>query len=185
MSIQPLQIDNIAFAKRGEHLIGDLSLAHCPRLAELLASQLPILQNDAIDTNALTSVNTTENSIHFTLDGETNAMGQHFLHLSLVSNLTTYCQRCLEPMLVKQSLSFHYQIIDVNAKHSELDVVEDSDDFDMQEANQAMDLVALIEDEIIMATPIAPTHAHDCAVASMQSGEKPNPFAVLKGLIKS
>jgi uncharacterized protein len=51
-----------------------------------------------------------------------------------------------------------------------------------------MDLVALIEDEMLMALPIAPVHAEDCndnlhnGVA--ESGEKPNPFAVLKGLIK-
>lgn len=185
MSIQPLQIDNIAFAKRGEHLTGNLSLAHCPRLAELLASQAPALQDNAINTYAPTQINSNEDAIHYTFDGETNAVGQHFLHLSFKSNLTTYCQRCLELMPVKLNLSFHYQIIDMNAKHLELDAAEDSDDFDIQEANQAMDLVALIEDEIIMATPIAPTHAHDCAVASMQSGEKPNPFAVLKGLIKS
>jgi len=184
MSIPPLQIDNIAFAKRGEHLTGDLSLADCSRLVELLASQAPILQGGSVDVDTLSSINHTDDNVHYTLDGETNAVGQHFLHLSLASSLTTYCQRCLEPMPVKLSLSFHYQIIDTNAKHSELDVVEDSDDFDMQEANQSMDLVALIEDEIIMATPIAPTHAHDCAVASMQSGEKPNPFAVLKGFIK-
>jgi uncharacterized protein len=48
-----------------------------------------------------------------------------------------------------------------------------------------MDLQKLIEDEIIMATPIAPTHEGHCAQGTMQSGEKPNPFAVLKGLIKS
>ncbi|OGV75720.1 MAG: hypothetical protein A3I83_01295 [Methylotenera sp. RIFCSPLOWO2_02_FULL_45_14] len=184
MSIQPLQIDNIAFAKRGEHLTGDLSLADCSRLAELLASQVPNLKNGSADINALNSISMTDDNIHYTLDGETNAVGQHFLHLSLTSNLTTFCQRCLETMPLKLNLNFHYQIIDMNAKHLELDTAEDSDDFDVQEANQAMDLVALIEDEIIMATPIAPTHAHDCAVVAMQSGEKPNPFAVLKGLIK-
>jgi len=48
-----------------------------------------------------------------------------------------------------------------------------------------MDLLTLIEDEIIIATPIAPLHEGNCAHGTMQSGEKPNPFAVLKGLIKS
>jgi uncharacterized protein len=47
-----------------------------------------------------------------------------------------------------------------------------------------MDVVQLIEDEIIMALPIAPTHEQNCGPQVMQSGEKPNPFAVLKGLIK-
>ena len=63
--------------------------------------------------------------------------------------------------------------------------VDNSDDYDLQQANKAMDLTALIEDEIIMAMPIAPMHEGACSEATMQSGEKLNPFAVLKGLIKS
>jgi uncharacterized protein len=47
-----------------------------------------------------------------------------------------------------------------------------------------MDVIALIEDELIMAMPIAPTHNHDCVKLVTQSGEKPNPFAVLKDLVK-
>ena len=48
-----------------------------------------------------------------------------------------------------------------------------------------MDIAALIEDEIIMALPIAPMHEVICGEVVTQSGEKPNPFAVLKGIIKS
>ena len=47
-----------------------------------------------------------------------------------------------------------------------------------------MNVLQLIEDELLLAMPIAPTHAEACNKASMQSGEKPNPFAVLKGKIK-
>ncbi len=183
MSIQPLLIDNIAFAKRNEHLAGALSLADCPRLAELLASQAPNVQHGSVDINALNNI-MPNNKIHYILDGETNAMGQHFLHLTLTSNLTTFCQRCLEIMPLNLNLSFHYRISDANFNHSEIDDMEDSDDYDLQEASQSMSLIALIEDEVIMALPIAPIHEHDCAAAVTQSGEKPNPFAVLKGLIK-
>ncbi len=181
MSIQPLLIDNIAFAKRNEHLAGDLSLADCPRLSELLASQAP----NAVNINVLNNSAITDNNIHYILDGETNATGQHSLHLTLTSNLTTFCQRCLEAMPLSLHLNFHYRITEVNSKHSEIDDIEDNDDYDLQEASQSMSLTALIEDELIMALPIAPTHEYDCATVSTQSGENPNPFAVLKGLIKS
>ncbi len=167
MSTQPLLIDNIAFAKRNDHLAGVLSLADCARLSELLKSQAQ------------------DNVIEYSLEGETNSVGQHFLHLSLRSNLTTFCQRCLEAMPLKLDLNFHYLIGGVDFDHSEMGDVEDSDDFDLQEASQTMDLIALIEDEIIMAMPIAPAHESGCAAAVMQSGKKPNPFAVLKDLIKS
>jgi len=175
MNTQPLLIDNIAFAKRNEHLSGTLSVADCPRLLELIAAQ-------AADSKVANG--TSAGVINFTLDGETNTMGQHFLHLSVDANLNTHCQRCLEPMPLSLNLNFDYLIGDIDAHNSDVADIEDSDDYDLQEANQSMDVLTLIEDEVIMAMPIAPAHEELCKQASTQSGEKPNPFAVLKGLIK-
>lgn len=180
MSSQSLLIDNVALAKRKEHLAGSLSIADCSRLAELLVSQAP-------DISSASKLKEASNHdvISFSLDGATNAVGQHFLHLSIDSSLTTCCQRCLELMQINLNLNFHYLISDIDATDTEAFEVEDIDDYDLQEASQTMSLLELIEDEIIMALPIAPTHDADCAKLSMQSGDKPNPFAVLKGLIKS
>lgn len=181
MSTQPLLIDNVAFAKRNERLAGSLSLADCPRLAELLGSQAADSSASLADKNS-----SQDNSvINFTINGETNAAGQHFLHLAINATLNTYCQRCLEQMPLNLNLSFDYLISEIDAGDSDVAYVEDNDDYDIQEPSQAMDLLRLIEDEVIMATPIAPTHEGHCAQLAMQSGEKPNPFAVLKGLIKS
>lgn len=180
MNSQPLLIDNIAFAKRGEHLAGSLSLADCPRLAELLGSQAPAGSTTTARKESLQGSN-----IDFTLNGETNAAGQHFLRLTLSGTLITYCQRCLEQMPLNLDLGFDYLVSNVNIDDVDTTELEDSDDYDLQEASQSMDLLTLIEDEIIMATPIAPLHAENCAHGTMQSGEKPNPFAALKGLIKS
>lgn len=165
MSTHPLFIDNIAFAKKNERLAGSLTLANCPRLSEL--------------AQANPSENPAKVVIDYVLEGKTDSVGQHLLHLSLITNLTTTCQRCLGPMPLKLTLSFNYMITDIEATD-----VEDSDDIDLQEPSQTMDLVALIEDEIIMAMPIAPIHEEDCGEIVTQSGEKPNPFAALKGLIK-
>ena len=181
MSTQPLLIDNVAFAKRNERLAGSLSLADCPRLAELLGSQASNSSVSLADKNS-----SSDNSvINFTINGETNAVGQHFLHLTLNATLNTYCQRCLEQMPLNLNLSFDYLISEIDADDSDVAHVEENDDYDIQEPSQAMDLQRLIEDEVIMATPIAPTHEGHCVQGAMQSGEKPNPFAVLKGLIKS
>lgn len=181
MSTQPILIDNVAFAKRGERLAGSLSLEDCPRLAELLGSQASDSSASLADKNS-----SKDNSvIHFTINGETNAAGQHFLHLTLNATLNTYCQRCLEQMPLNLNLNFDYLINEIDTGDSDVAYVEDNDDYDIQEPSQAMDLHRLLEDEVIMATPIAPTHEGHCAQLAMQSGEKPNPFAVLKGLIKS
>ncbi len=181
MSTQPLLIDNIAFAKRGERLAGSLSLADCPRLAELLGSQASASGASASNK----SVSQDDSAINFAIDGEVNAAGQHFLHLTLNATLNSCCQRCLEQMPLNLNLSFDYLINEIDADDSDIAYIEEEDDYDLQESSQAMDLLRLIEDEIIMALPIAPTHDRDCAQGTMQSGDKPNPFAVLKGLIKS
>lgn len=184
MSIHPLFIDNLAFAKKNERLEGDLSLAECPRLSELLQaaeeSQAP--KSDA-PANKVQASNA-ESAVHYVLQGKLDSVGQHYLHLTLTANLTTTCQRCLNAMPLKLALSYSYLIGDVDLNDVEASNIEDSDDIDLQEASQAMDVIALIEDEIIMAMPIAPIHDKDCGAIVSQSGEKPNPFAVLKGLIK-
>lgn len=178
MSNSPLLIDNIAFAKRSERLSGNLSLADCPRLAELIASQTSEVTSNSGATNH-------DDVIHFVINGETDALGRYFLHLTLNVTLTTSCQRCLDLMTLDLNLHFNYMISEAGLSDAAADELEDIDEYDVQEVSQAMDLHMLIEDEIIMALPIAPMHDHDCGRSSMQSGEKPNPFAVLKGLIKS
>ncbi len=83
---------------------------------------------------------------------------------------------------------FNYLINDTPLSEFEFSDIEQNDDIDLVEPSPAMDLVSLIEDEMLMALPIAPAHEEDCSASInkgvTQSGEKPNPFAVLKGLIK-
>ncbi len=162
MSKSTLLIDNVAFAKSREQLEGQLTLEQSPRLAEL--------------TNVEAH---TKDTIHYDLQGELDNLGRPHLNLLIQAELTVTCQRCLEPMALNLSRQYHYLITDV-----ESDDPEDNDDIDFQEPSLSMDVIQLIEDEIIMALPIAPTHEQSCGPQVTQSGEKPNPFAALKGLIK-
>jgi uncharacterized protein len=183
MTNQTFIIDNLAFAARGERLEVSLPLTDFPRLSELIESQFA--EVGAIKKHADVASANKEGYVSFSLTGEKNVLGQCYLHLALNASLITSCQRCLSPMPLSLSLNFHYLVSDVEA--SPLDDVEASigDDFDLQEASQEMDVKLLVEDEVILALPIAPVHDNDCAPVTMQSGEKPNPFAALKGLIKS
>jgi len=183
MTNQTFIIDNLAFAARGERLEVSLPLTDFPRLSELIESQFA--EAGAIKKHADFASDNKEGYVSFTLTGEKNVLGQCYLHLALNASLITSCQRCLSPMPLSLALNFHYLVSDVEA--SPLDDVEASigDDFDLQEASQEMDVKLLVEDEVILALPIAPVHDNDCAPVTMQSGEKPNPFAALKGLIKS
>lgn len=165
MNTHSLLIDNVAFAKRDERITGTLTLEECKRLADQLQAA----------------------EINYTLEGENNS-DRYTLTLTLDAKMQATCQRCMTDMPLSLHREFHYLIDDAPMSDNELSDLEEGDDIDLLEPNQAMDLVALIEDEMLMALPIAPMHAEDCndnlhdGVA--QSGEKPNPFAVLKGLIK-
>lgn len=175
MSKNTLLIDNTTFSKKNELIEGELSLQDLPRLDELMHSS-NLSNPTKINYSGL---------IDYALRGKTDAAGQHILQLTVVCTLTTACQRCLNEMPLNLNLKFNYLIGEVSDTDVEAVEVDNSDDYDLQQANKAMDLIALIEDEIIMAMPIAPMHEEGCTELTTQSGEKPNPFAVLKGLIKS
>ncbi len=160
MTQKSLIINNLEFAKSQLKLDDSLDVSQLSRLTEMLA-------------------NADKTSIKFQLIGASKRFSQPSLQLTVKANLVMTCQRCLDEMNVNLDLNFDY-LID-SAKINE---VEDIDEIDWLEANHEMDVGELIEDELLLAMPIAPTHAHDCSKLSTQSGEKPNPFAALKGLIK-
>ncbi len=178
MNTSPLHIDNINFAKKGERVTGQITLANCQRLAEILQSQKPEQADGRLQDWATTVIN-------FKLQGEVDVQGRCFIHVTVEANLHSYCQRCLEPLLLPLKLSFSYLIAEADEQADGGVSFDEADEYDVQEPDKAMDVEALIEDELIMALPIAPTHDDDCVNLIAQSGEKPNPFAVLKGLIKS
>ena len=150
-------INNLEFAQNQLTLSDSLLPVQLPRLAEILA-------------------NKDKTQVQFQLLGTGKQFRQPSLHLTIKANLALTCQRCLDEMLVNLNLNFDYLI-----SSTEISEAEENDEIDWLEASHEMDVCALIEDELLLALPIAPTHAHDCSKASMQSGEKPNPFAVLKG----
>ncbi|PKO43340.1 MAG: hypothetical protein CVU29_11020 [Betaproteobacteria bacterium HGW-Betaproteobacteria-22] len=184
MTTQSLQINNVEFATRGERLQGTLRLADLPRLGELLASKNPASEQAVKDLAGRQDV---VSEVAFQLGGEKDAMDQYILHLSIQANLPTFCQRCLKGMKIPMNLNFSYLIAKVDdAALLDVDELALGDDVDVQPPDQAMSVLALIEDELIMALPIAPAHDFSCTdVQKMQSGDKHNPFAVLKDLLKS
>jgi uncharacterized protein len=181
MSTHPLLIDNVAFAKKNERLVGELSLQSLARLTELLQS---IADVQTTNSTIADEISRSQPAVRYALQGETDAVGQHYLHLAISTDLSTICQRCMGAMPLKLNLNFNYLIGDVNVNDVEASDIEGSDDLDLQQASPEMDVIALIEDEILMAMPIAPIHDKDCGAIVSQSGDKANPFAVLKGLIK-
>ena len=157
-------INNLDFAKRQQVLEGNVGLSEMVRLQAMLSEGAQAAGSS---------------TIHFKLTGHSQHYHLPSLHLDIEANLPMVCQRCLEQMQVPLTLGFEYV---VSAEESA--TLDDSDEVDWVEQSDAMDVRALIEDELLIALPIAPVHALQCKQLNLESGEKPNPFSVLKALKK-
>lgn len=162
--MEAYRINNLDFAKRQQVLEGDIALPEVLRLQAVLAEGAQAANNS---------------TIHFKLAGHSQHYQLPSLHLDIEANLSMVCQRCLEQMQVPITLHFDYV---VSAEESA--TLDDNDEVDWVEQSDAMDVGALIEDELLIALPIAPVHASQCKQLNLESGEKPNPFSVLKALKK-
>ena len=160
------------------------NLEFAQKQLEVTDSFAPISLNRLAETLALQEKNVHLATIHFTLTGDYKRFRQPSLHLHIKSQLPVICQRCLDEMLINLDLNFDYLLSDSTINEIEANEVESSDEIDWLEINSEMNVHELIEDELLLAMPIAPAHEGPCSSLSMQSGEKPNPFAVLKGKFK-
>jgi uncharacterized protein len=159
-----LAINNLEFAQKQQKLSDSFAASNCKRLVDLL-----VIRNK----------NAEQTTIYFELMGDCKQFRHPSLHLRIKTQLPVICQRCSDEMQINLDLSLNYIVSETI--NNELD---ENDEFDWLEVDNEMNLHELIEDELLLAMPIAPVHDKNCSQHSMQSGEKPNPFAVLKGKIK-
>jgi uncharacterized protein len=162
--MKTLTIDNQEFAQKQQNEQGEFVLSSCVRLMD----SLHVSREQADNT-----------MIYFALSGFQKQFSHPSLQLTIRTELPALCQRCLDYTAVSLDLHFQYLIL---ADAGEM--LDEDDELDWLEPNHEMDVLALIEDELLMAMPIAPVHSHDCGQLKLESGEKANPFAVLKGKIK-
>ncbi len=105
------------------------------------------------------------------------------------------CQRCLETVEIELVSSFHLALVDDESLIERLD--EDADFIVLGESEATVkgsfdapataDLLALIEDELLLLMPLSPKHEfcehkHQPAVEELAEEKRDNPFDVLAGL---
>lgn len=186
----PHNLDLGAFINEESSLEGEAPLATLTRLASGLAQDL--------DLSTLAPVRWRAQG---RLVPQRVGGPQLWLDLHAEGDLPWECQRCLQPVflpvVVEHSIRF---VVDEQAA---ADLDAESED-DVLALSRQFDLLALLEDELIMAQPIVPRH-DECPIdvsALMQSGlvspeglpvdeadlvqdeERPNPFAALASLKK-
>jgi uncharacterized protein len=123
-------------------------------------------------------------------EGSTDQSGQSqaWLHLEVTLDLPLICQRCLGNVNEHLHIQRSYRFVDSEAQAEQQD--DDSEE-DLLVTSRDFDLMALIEDEVLMDLPVVPRHAVCPVPVKLATADpdfelasdKPNPFAALSALI--
>ncbi|MFN6962045.1 MAG: YceD family protein, partial [Rhodocyclaceae bacterium] len=162
-------IDSLRFAEAGSRIAGRLALRRLPRLADVLVTQ--------------------DGWLDCALEGcRLECAGKTWpgLHLTVTGRLQLQCQRCMAEVGVDCAVDSRLLLVPVGSDWPEEEL--ETDAFDAIAADPALSLLALVEEEVLLALPIVPRHA-DCAlpagaVAVPEENGAPSPFAALAGLKK-
>jgi len=102
------------------------------------------------------------------------------LNLRIEGFIAVRCQRCMDRLDHALELDLLFQLLPADAEMTQEEVEDDSREY--LPADGEIDVPALVEDEIILAMPVAPRH-EGCSVPSPhETGCKDSPFAALASL---
>ncbi len=164
-------IDSLEFAGNGGQITAQVPFAALARLQDVLDNPQGIL--------------------HYTLQGGMDKQGRPLLNVSITGDCQLRCQRCLSGMDYTIQIAARLLLCDQDALDqldSEGHVAghpEEEGDFDGILAEAHLDVLALLEEEILLGLPIAPKHqAGACQVAEGKNRQQDDqhPFALLEKL---
>lgn len=157
---QRIVVNSRVFARDAGSLRGELPIASLTRLLDLL-------------------VDTTGN-LSYHVEGQLGHRNRPQMVLQLRGVLSVCCQRCLEGVVYPVEVRRVLEFVDDEEELTQEEIEDDSKDF--LPAEDETDVVALIEEELILDLPSAPRHESCALPNSGQDTGKISPFAVLKGL---
>lgn len=157
---QRIVIDSKVFAREKRLLQGELPIVGLSRVLDLLVDSTGNLQ--------------------YRIEGRLGSRNELQVFLQVDGSLTACCQRCLEGVVHPVEIRSLLEFVDDENELTQEDVEDDSKDF--LPAQKELDVVALIEDEIILDLPPAPRH-ESCALPDAESRTgSVSPFSILQGL---
>ena len=157
----PPVIDGLEFAKAAATLKGAWPIASFVRL--------------------LNTLRAVEGTLSYELRGVAEVLGRPALRLKVDGMLPLVCQRCLGPL----EYALHIEVLLLlAATQAEVDAAPlEAEGPESIVAGRAMPVRALVEDEVLLAIPIAPRHTGCAAGAKEAAAAKAMPFARLRGLM--
>jgi len=160
---QQLMIDSFAFAREGAVLQGSLPVSELTRVHDLLAE--------------------VSGELRYSVQGRLirNAVGEgeSQLRVHIRGALQLACQRCLGAIALDLDVDSLFRLVPEDTELTQEELQDDG--CDVLPVAGALDLAALIEDEVILALPVAPRHEECDTPGDDEAGERINPFAVLSG----
>ena len=174
----PAQIEPFKWAEQGFSWSGTLPLS---RLARISREAVGSIDNQLINIDCKLSMDAYHRIVW--LDG------------SVEAKVPMECQRCLDTVELPLALDFHLALIDDESLIERLD--EDADFIVLGEseattkgsydAPATADLLALIEDELLLLMPLSPKHEscvnkHQPTEEEIVEEKRDNPFDVLAAL---
>ncbi|WP_197034845.1 DUF177 domain-containing protein [Herbaspirillum sp. RV1423] len=157
-------IDAFEFCRLKEQAEGELPVAEMARLA-----------GETVDRAG---------SIKWSLAGGADKLGHPQLKLSVSGRVNLVCQRCLTAMPFEVSSESVLVLAKDEESADAIEEVLDDESIDVIVGDEAFDISYLIEDDALLALPVAPKHDVCPAqeVAGPAATEKVSPFSVLKNL---
>jgi uncharacterized protein len=174
---QATKVNMQAFAEAGVPLIETVPLQNLERLAHESAERQP---DATVNWQAVAELRA----------GSTSQMAI-WLHLTADTCLPLTCQRCMGAVLAPLQIDQWYRFV---ATEDIAMAEDDASEEDLLVLTPQFDLLAVLEDELLMALPLVPMHdecpelpVFSAGVIDMPSGieGKPNPFAALAELKKN
>lgn len=161
-SIGGTVIDCLEFARSGGVLERSVGMDQLPRLADILV--------------------TTQGSLSVRLEGWRDEQGKSWLQVNISGEPELCCQRCLGGVRFPLAISSRLQLMAPGEEWPDDDLVDDS--ADAITAEKALPVLSLIEDEVLLALPIAPRHEQCESPSASATGHGASPFAALAGFRK-
>lgn len=165
----PLQVEPRKLADRGISFTGEIPLAKFTRAAELLIN--------------------TDGAVHVSVAFSRDEQGLPLVRLELAAQVAMQCQRCLENAEISVSGRYNYVVVRSAAQAESIALPDNYDA--LESSDEPLDLLALVEDELLLCLPIVPKHPQgEChsppgyvePQLSDDETTRSNPFSVLAQL---
>lgn len=176
-AFDPKHLHIYAFAHAAAQLAGEEPLVYFERLLETVDGQAA------------------QTPVYFAASGELRCdpergetAEQVWLRLSGKTVLSLVCQRCLEPVEVVVEFARDFRFV---ANEAQAAAEDETSEEDVLVLSKDFNLLELVEDELLLATPLVPKHPVCPQPLKLQvadadfedaDAKKPHPFAVLEQL---